>query len=292
MIAIAPLEAAGPAARPRAVVKWIWHQPLAMAGVLLVAGWCVVAITAPWITPYDPLAQNGPLLAGPTSSHVLGTDELGRDVLTRVLWGSRVSLPLACILVAGIVFIGGTLGAIAGYFGGVINFVIMRVADFVFAFPVVLLAMAVTAALGPGLRNAVLAVMCVAWPTYARVVRSLVVSHSSADYVSATRLLGASSYRALITDIAPNIAGPVVVLAALDFGRAVLLLAGLSFLGLGAQPPIAEWGSMVASGIQNMNSWWLALFPGLAMFSVVLGFTFLGDSLRDTLDPKTFRSWR
>jgi peptide/nickel transport system permease protein len=292
MIAIAPAEMDASAPALRVFAKWLWLQPFAMTGVLLVGGWCVVAILAPWITPYDPLAQNGALLAAPTPSHLLGTDELGRDVLSRVLWGSRVSLPLACVLVAGIVFIGGTLGAIAGYFGGVINFVIMRVADFVFAFPVVLLAMAVTAALGPGLRNAVLAVMCVAWPTYARVVRSLVVSQSGADYVSATRLLGASTSRALIIDIAPNVAGPVVVLAALDFGRAVLLLAGLSFLGLGAQPPIAEWGSMLAAGIQNIDSWWLALFPGLAMFSVVLGFTFLGDSLRDTLDPKTFRSWR
>jgi peptide/nickel transport system permease protein len=167
--------------------------------------------------------------------------------------------------------------------------VVMRATDLVFAFPTIILAMAVTAALGPSLKNAVLAVLVVFWPSYARVVRGLVQSLGQADYVSATRLLGASSFRALVVDVLPNVAGPVLVLATLDLGNAVLLLAGLSFLGLGAQPPTPEWGSMVNTGTQYFQRWWMGTFPGFAILSVVLAFNFLGDSLRDALDPRS--SW-
>jgi peptide/nickel transport system permease protein len=187
------------------------------------------------------------------------------------------------------VVIGGVLGGIAGYFGGWVDEVIMRATDLVFAFPTIILAMAVTAALGPSLRNAVLAVVVVFWPSYARVVRGLVMSLGQSDYVSATRLLGASSRRALVVDVLPNIAGPVMVLATLDLGNAILLLAGLSFLGLGAQPPTPEWGSMVNTGTQYFQRWWMGTFPGLAILSAVLAFNFLGDSLRDALDPTS--SW-
>lgn len=266
-----------------------WLQPLAIVGMVLVGGWIFVAALSPQIAPFDPISPTSQFFGAPSAQHLFGSDELGRDIFSRVLWGARVSFPLAVMLVAGLVLIGGTLGAIAGYFGGAVDEVIMRLADLVFAFPVILLAMAVTASLGPGLKNAVIAVMCVAWPSYARVVRGLVTSLGGADYVSATRLLGASTRRALIKDVFPNIAGPVVVLATVDIGRAVLLLSALSFLGLGAQPPIAEWGSMVATGTQYFDRWWLGMFPGLAIFSVVLGFSFLGDSLRDALDPKS--SW-
>jgi peptide/nickel transport system permease protein len=265
------------------------RYPLVIAGGLLVGGWIVAAILAPWIAPYDPLAPAGQFLAPPSSEHLFGTDEIGRDILSRVVWGARVSLPLAMLLVAGIVSIGSVLGAIAGYFGGLVDFLIMRLTDLVFAFPVILLAMTVTAALGPGLKNAVIAITVVAWPSYARVVRGLVTSLGETDYVSATRLLGASSRRALMTDVLPNVAGPIVVLATIDIGRGVLLLSALSFLGLGAQPPSAEWGSMVAIGTQYFDRWWVGLFPGLAIFTTVLGFTFLGDNLRDALDPKS--SW-
>jgi peptide/nickel transport system permease protein len=264
-------------------------QPLIVIGFVLVGGWILVAALAPWIAPYDPLALTNQLLAPPSARHLFGTDVIGRDILSRVVWGARVSVPLAMLLVAGIVLIGSTLGAIAGYFGGLVDTLIMRLADLVFAFPLILLAMTVTASIGPGLRNAVIAVMLIAWPSYARVVRGLVKSLGGADYVSATRLLGASTRRALMTDVLPNIAGPIIVLATIDIGRGVLLLSALSFLGLGAQPPQAEWGSMVAAGTQYFDRWWLGLFPGLAIFTTVLGFTFLGDSLRDALDPKS--SW-
>jgi peptide/nickel transport system permease protein len=266
-----------------------WAQPLAIAGMVLAGAWILVVIFVPLIAPYDPLAQSSQLLMAPSQAHLFGTDELGRDIFSRVLWGSRLSLPLAFFLVVMAVAVGGILGAIAGYFGGWVDEVIMRATDLVFAFPTIILAMAVTAALGPSLRNAVLAVLVVFWPSYARVVRGLVMSLGQADYVSATRLLGASSRRTLIVDVLPNVAGPVMVLATLDLGNAVLLLAGLSFLGLGAQPPSPEWGSMVNTGAQYFQRWWMGTFPGFAILSVVLAFNFLGDSLRDALDPRS--SW-
>lgn len=266
-----------------------WAQPLALIGITLASAWVLVAIFVPLIAPYDPLAQTSNLFAEPSTAHLFGTDELGRDVLSRVLWGSRLSIPLAVFLVAMAVVIGSVIGALAGYFGGWVDEVVMRATDLVFAFPTIILAMAVTAALGPSLRNAVLAVLVVFWPSYARVVRGLVMSLGQADYVSATRLLGASSRRALVVDVLPNVAGPVLVLATLDLGNAVLLLAGLSFLGLGAQPPTPEWGSMVNTGTQYFQRWWMGTFPGFAILSVVLAFNFLGDSLRDALDPRS--SW-
>jgi len=266
-----------------------WSQPLALTGIALAGAWILVAIFVPLIAPYDPLAQTSNLFAEPSTAHLFGTDELGRDVLSRVLWGSRLSIPLAVFLVAMAVLIGSVIGALAGYFGGWVDEVVMRATDLVFAFPTIILAMAVTAALGPSLRNAVLAVLVVFWPSYARVVRGLVMSLGQSDYVSATRLLGASSRRALVVDVLPNVAGPVLVLATLDLGNAVLLLAGLSFLGLGSQPPTPEWGSMVNTGTQYFQRWWMGTFPGFAILSVVLAFNFLGDSLRDALDPRS--SW-
>jgi peptide/nickel transport system permease protein len=183
--------------------------------------------------------------------------------------------------------IGGVLGAIAGYFRGVADGTVMRVTDLVFAFPAIILAMVVTAVLGRGLRNAVLAIVIVAWPAYARVVRGLVLSIGDSDYVQSARLLGVSSRKTLFRDVLPNVAGPVLVLATLDLGTAILLLSGLSFLGLGAQPPEAEWGSMVATGTQYFQQWWIGTFPGLAIFTAVVAFNFLGDSLRDFFDPSS-----
>jgi peptide/nickel transport system permease protein len=266
-----------------------WRQPLAIAGVLLAGAWIFIAIFAPLIAPYDPLAQTSSLVQAPSAAHLFGTDELGRDVFSRVLWGSRNSIPIAFALVVGAVIIGGILGGLAGYFGGWVDETVMRAADLVFAFPTIILAMAVTAALGPSLEHAVLAVLIVFWPSYARVVRGLVMSLKEADYVNAARLLGATPRRALAIEVLPNVAGPVLVLATLDLGNAVLLLSALSFLGLGIQPPTPEWGSMVNTGTQYFQRWWMGTFPGFAILSVVLAFNFLGDSLRDALDPRS--SW-
>jgi peptide/nickel transport system permease protein len=266
-------------------VRPVWRRPLAIAGAVIAAIWLVVAVFAPLIAPYDPLAQTFTQLQSPSLDHPFGTDELGRDVLSRVIYGARVSIPLAILLVTLAALIGGVLGAIAGYFRGVADGGVMRVTDLVFAFPAIILAMVVTAVLGRGLRNAVLAIVIVAWPAYARVVRGLVLSIGDSDYVQSARLLGVSSRKTLFRDVLPNVAGPVLVLATLDLGTAILLLSGLSFLGLGAQPPEAEWGSMVATGTQYFQQWWIGTFPGLAIFTAVVAFNFLGDSLRDFFDP-------
>jgi peptide/nickel transport system permease protein len=264
-----------------------WRQPLTVVGVVVAVSWVLVALVAPWISPFDPLAQGAHLYQSPSAEHLLGTDELGRDVLSRLLWGARVSIPLAMLLVALAFTIGGTLGGLAGYLGGWVDELVMRGADFVFAVPTILLAMAVVAALGPGLFHAVLAVVLVSWPGHARVTRGLVRTAMQSDYVAVGRLLGSPTHRALAVDVLPNVAGPVVVLAALEIGNAILLLSALSFLGLGARPPAAEWGSMVSTGAQHFEAWWIGVFPGLAILTVVLAFNFLGDSLRDAFDPKT-----
>jgi peptide/nickel transport system permease protein len=263
-----------------------WKQAVAIVGLIIALAWVVVAVLAPWLAPYDPLAQTAALYQAPSSAHILGTDELGRDVFSRVLWGARISIPLAALLVALAFTIGGTLGGLAGYLGGWVDEVVMRSADFVFAVPTILLAMAVVAALGPGLFHAVLAVVLVSWPGHARVVRSLVRTTMESEYVAVGRLLGSATPRALVVDVLPNVAGPVAVLAALEIGNAILLLSALSFLGLGARPPTAEWGSMVSTGAEHFESWWMGVFPGVAIVTVVLAFNLLGDSLRDAFDPK------
>ncbi|MGW8378231.1 ABC transporter permease [Streptomyces sp. ODS28] len=264
-----------------------WRRPLAVTGAVVGALWLVIALAAPLLAPYSPLAQELPRLAGPGAGHWLGTDELGRDLLSRVLYGARVSIPLALLLVTLSLLVGGVLGACAGYFGRWVDETVMRVADLVFAFPTVILAMVVAAALGASLRNAVLAVLVVAWPSYARVTRGLVLGLRSREFVLSGRLLGFSAWRSLRVDVLPNVLGPLLVLATLDIGTATLLLSGLSFLGLGAKPPTAEWGAMVAAGTQQFDMWWIGVFPGLAILTVVLAFNFLGDALRDALDPAT-----
>jgi peptide/nickel transport system permease protein len=274
----------------RRLVRPTWRQPLALTGVAIACLWIVVAVFAPLIAPHDPLAQTFTPAQPPSLSHLFGTDELGRDVFSRVVYGARISPPIALLLVGLAAILGGVLGGVAGYFRGIVDGTLMRVVDLFFAFPAIILAMVVAAVLGRGLQNAALAIVVVAWPSYARVVRGLVLSVGDSEFVQSARMLGAPARRALFRDVLPNVAGPVFVLATLDLANAILLLSGLSFLGLGAQPPQAEWGSMVATGTQYFQWWWMGTFPGLAIFSVVLAFNFLGDSLRDVFDPQT--AWR
>jgi peptide/nickel transport system permease protein len=276
--------------RQRRLTRSAWRQPLALLGLGIGSFWLVVAVLAPVLSPAAPIAQDFARFLPPSSEHLMGTDGLGRDVLSRVLHGARISIPLAFMLVGLSVCMGGLVGAVAGYVGGRVDNAVMRVVDLVFAFPPIILAMAMVAALGPALRNAVLAIVLVSWPSYARVMRSLVLSLRSSEYVQASRLLGISAPRALVREVLPNVAGPMLVLATLELGNAVLLLSGLSFLGLGAVPPTPEWGAMVSEGARTFNYWWIGVFPGLAILSAVLAFNFLGDSLRDALDPRTSRA--
>jgi peptide/nickel transport system permease protein len=264
-----------------------WSAPLGIAGAVVVVLWILVAILAPIIVPHDPLAQDLPRLHAPGGNAFFGTDALGRDVFSRVLSGASVTIPLALLLVVMSVLIGAILGAVAGFFGRWVDELIMRITDLVMAFPTVILAMVIAAALGASLINAVLAALIVSWPSYARLTRGLVLGLRTSNYVVSGQLLGFSSWRSLWRDIAPNVVGPILVLASLDIGTAILLLSGLSFLGLGAKPPTAEWGSMVSDAVQNFDSWWLGVFPGLAILTIVVAFNFVGDALRDALDPKS-----
>lgn len=270
----------------RRLTRSVWRQPIAIIGVLIFVGWLTVVVAAPVIAPHDPLALAFHPYLPPSSQNLFGTDELGRDVFSRVVYGARTSFPLAIVIVVLALGIGGTLGAIAGFFGGFIDGAIMRLTELIFAFPGIILAMAVTASFGPSVPNAVAALVLVSWPLYARVVRGAVLSVRHEDFVSASRLFGNSRARVLTVDVLPNVAGPTIVLATLEMGHAVLLLSALSFLGLGVRPPTPEWGSMVAEGALDLTRWWVGAFPGLAIMTAVLGFNLLGDTLRDRLDPR------
>ncbi|MDR1212654.1 MAG: ABC transporter permease [Propionibacteriaceae bacterium] len=292
---VAPASPASPdpvslLGRPRRRRLWraipkAWRTPLGLVAGVVAVAWLVIAVVGPSIVPHDPLAQDLPRFQPPSSTAWLGTDELGRDVFSRVIAGARVTILLSLLLVCLSMLIGSILGVVAGFFGRWVDEVIMRLTDLVMAFPTVILAMVTAAALGASLLNAVLAALVVSWPSYARVVRSMVLSLRTSEFVASGRLLGFSPVRSMRVDILPNVAGPTLVMASLDIGTAALLLSGLSFLGLGAKPPMPEWGSMVATAVQNFDKWWLGLFPGLAILTVVMAFNFLGDALRDQLDP-------
>jgi len=269
-----------------------WRSPLTVIGLAAIAAWILVILFAPLIQTHDPLGQTSDRLAAPGAGHWFGTDALGRDVFSRVVAGARISIPVAAALVLLSMLVGGILGAAAGYLGRVVDEVVMRIADVVFAFPTIILAMVIAAALGPSLFNAVIAMLLVSWPAYARVTRSLVLGARDYDYVVAGRLLGFGPFTSLRRDILPNVVAPVLVLGTLDLGTAILTLSGLSFLGLGNVPPTPEWGSIVADGMQQFSSWWIATSAGLAIFSIVVAVNFVGDALRDSLDPQSQRMVR
>ncbi len=270
--------------------RWLRRYGLAAAGAVVVLAWAVAACLAPWVTPYPPDAVNvAGRLAAPSAAHWLGTDELGRDVLTRVIFGARTSLTVGFIVVlVGGVF-GTLLGAVAAYARGWAEEALMRATDLMFCFPPIILAMAIAAALGIGTRNTVIAMLVVWWPKFARLARSLVISQRSQEYVAAARAVGFGPAHILLRQIIPNSVGPLIVLVTLDLGNAILVFAGLSFLGLGVVPPTPEWGSMVSEGRELVSQWWVATFPGLAILTVVMGFNFVGDGLRDWLDPHARR---
>jgi len=249
----------------------------------------LVAIFGPYIAPYPQDAgavvrfQNAHFPPG--RPHLFGTDEIGRDVLSRVIYGSRISLVLGCVVLTIAIGIGVPLGLIAGYWGGWVNALIMRITDIFLAVPPIVLALAISSALTPNLTNAMIAISLACWPWYTRLLQGEVLSVREEQFVEASRSLGASKTRIIFKDILPNVLSPLIVKATLDMGFMILLGAGLSFLGLGAQPPTPAWGTMIAEGrVYLPESWWIATFPGLAIFVTVLGFNLLGDGLRDVFD--------
>ena len=264
-----------------------WRSAPVMFAAIVMLAFVAVALTVPLWSPYDPIGLAGRRLRPPNGLHWCGTDALGRDVFTRTLWGSRYSLSIAAMVLAVGVTFGVLVGAIAGFLGGVIDNALMRLADVTLAFPPVLLAMAIAASLGPGLTHTAVALIIVWWPIYARLMRAQVLSIKALDHVDAAVAAGAPPTRILFKHIVPLCWSPILVNMTMDVGQVILLASGLSFIGLGAQPPTPEWGQMIAEGAANFYSWWIALGPGLAIFLLSLSSNFLGDGVRDFLDPRT-----
>jgi peptide/nickel transport system permease protein len=273
------------------IFKFLRRNPLVVIGGVIVLAWIVASVFAPLLTPYGPLTQRVvDRLQPPSWAHWFGTDALGRDIYTRVLYGGRISLPVGFGIVAIALVIGGTIGGLAGFRAGWVDSVLMRFTDMVMAFPIIILAMTIAAALGPGLDHTMIALVAVSWPRYARVTRGLVLSVKENEYVHASRALGATEPHVLRRTVLPNCLAPAVIMATLDLGTALLVFSGLSFLGLGSPPPAPEWGAMVAAGTQSFDQWWVSTFPGLAILSLAMAFNFIGDGIRDALDPRLRRS--
>ena len=271
----------------RAIKKLFKSNALFTAGVIICVFWIVMAIFAPLIAPYDPIAQDmGSRLMAPSSEHIFGTDAFGRDIFSRVIYGGRYSLLAGLLTVVLARFIGTVYGAIAGYVGGVVDNVMMRFSEMIMSFPSLVLAMIINAVMGSNLFNTMFALIVVAWPSYARLMRSVVLSVKQNEYVLASESLGASSGRILFKEIIPNSISSVLIMATTDIGNQILMFSTLSFLGLGSAPPTPEWGMMVSDGVNYFNKFWIAGFPGLAIFTMAVGANFIGDGLRDLLDPK------
>lgn len=271
----------------RRVLALFFRNKGATIGSLVLICLLGIALLADWVAPYDPLAvvpedSQQP----PTKAHLMGTDLLGRDILSRVIWGARLSLLIGLVSVCIGATIGTVLGLVAGFYGGWIDTVTMRVADAMLAFPGILLALTIIAALGPGIANVMIAVGISTLPEYARLTRGSVLSAKENLYVEAARVLGCPSSRVMFQHILPNVVAPVIVLSTLRFGIAILTASGLSFLGLGAQPPTPEWGLMVSMGREYLGkAWWMSTFPGLAITVTVVAINLMGDGLREALDP-------
>jgi peptide/nickel transport system permease protein len=279
------------AALGRAYRRWqrFADNPLSLFGFAILLLLVLVAACGPLIAPHDPLHQvlAERLLPPGTASHWLGTDQLGRDILSRLIYGSRITLSIAILVVVVVVPIGLLIGTTAGFFGGWLDNLLMRITDIALAFPKIVLALAFAAALGPGVINAVIAISITAWPAYARLARAETLRIVQADFIHVARLQGASRLRLLLRYIVPLCSSSVIVRATLDMAGIILTVAGLGFLGLGAQPPSPEWGFMVASGRNVLlDAWWVATIPGCAILAVSLAFNLLGDGLRDVFDPR------
>ncbi|RCK48681.1 D-ala-D-ala transporter subunit [Thalassospira profundimaris] len=274
----------------RAWLAWtkLTENHLAMIGLGIVLVLIILTIFAPVIAPYNPVAADlGNRIQPPSAAHWFGTDQLGRDILSRLIYGAQYTLMIVALVTITAAPVGLLIGTVAGYFGGWVDSVLMRITDIFLAFPKLILALAFVSALGPGLENAVLAIALTAWPPYARIARAETITVRKSDYIDAARLQGVSSSGLILGHIMPMCISSVVVRVTLDMAGMILIAAGLGFLGLGAQPPTPEWGAMVSEGRQFLlEQWWVSTVPGLAIFVVSLGFNLLGDGLRDVLDPR------
>jgi peptide/nickel transport system permease protein len=264
------------------------RNPLAIAGLIIVVALLLIAAFAPLIAPHNPLAQNlDKRLLPPSAVNFFGTDSLGRDIFSRIVYGARVTLVIVLLVVISVGPVGLLIGATSGYLGGWVDRLLMRITDVFLAFPRLVLALAFVAALGPGLENAVIAIAITAWPPYARVARAETLIIRQQDYIAAVRLQGASQWRIVWKHVVPLCLPSLIVRTTLDMAGIILTAAGLGFLGLGAQPPIPEWGAMISAGREQIfDQWWVATFPGLAICVVALGFNLLGDGLRDVMDQR------
>lgn len=279
-------------------LKYVAHltrrSPLTVLGLLILFITVLLAVISPYVAPYpEDITYASHLevrLKPPSLVHLFGTDDLGRDIFSRVIYGTRISLIIGLIVISIALTIGSILGAIAGYVGGIVDEILMRITDIFLSVPSLVLALSIAASLGPSLVNAMIAISLVWWPWYARLVRGQTLTLKELDFVEAARSLGVSTHMILLRHILPNCLAPIVVQGSLDVGYAILTAASLGFLGVGAQPPTAEWGLMIGYGRQFFPTWWwVAVFPGIAIFFVVLGFNLLGDGLRDILDPRLRR---
>lgn len=274
--------------RSMALAKKLVKNKMSLVGGIIVLAYLIAAILAPWIAPYDPYEINlVNKLQGPSFDHWMGTDDKGRDILSRIIFGSRLSLTVGVVSVLIGAIVGITLGLISGYYGKWIDSIIMRFIDVLLAFPGILLALAIISALGPDLINVMIAVGIFSIPTFARIVRGSTLSLKKMEYIESIKTLGASDFRIIIAHILPNTTSPIIVQATLRLATAILTAAGLSFLGMGAQPPSPEWGAMLSDGRTFLwSAPHVATFPGLAIALIVISFNLLGDGLRDALDPR------
>lgn len=263
------------------------RNPIGLLGAVIILLLILVALAAPLLAPYDPVAQITERHMSPGVPYYLGSDDFGRDILSRIIYGSRISLYVGVVSVGIALAVGGTLGLLAGYFGGLPDMLLMRLVDILFSIPSLVLAIAITGILQPSLTNAMIAIGIVYAPTFARVARGPVLSVKQHEYIQAARALGASHGRILLQHVLPNVTAPIIVQTTLSFSTAILAEAVLSFIGLGTQPPTPSWGTMLQAGRKYMEAYpWEAIFPGLAIMVAVLGFNLLGDGLRDALDPR------
>ncbi|MFZ0097745.1 MAG: ABC transporter permease [Gemmobacter sp.] len=278
----APLLAA------RNILTFLLRSPTSAFGLLVLSILILTAAFAPWIATHDPYAQDlNNVLQAPGNGHLFGTDELGRDIFSRLVWGARITLTIIFLVSIVVGPIGLIVGTTSGYLGGRFDTVMMRITDIFLSFPSLILSLAFVAALGPSLNNAIIAIGLTAWPPIARLARAETMTFRKADYIAAARLQGASPLRIIVKSIMPMCLPSVLIRLTLNMATVILTAAGLGFLGLGAQPPLPEWGAMIATGRRYMiDSWWLVTFPGLSILCVSLAFNLLGDGLRDALDPK------